>query len=69
MSWIFDAGGIAGNAKDRQPWRFLVLGDHGLVEEVAQTICAPPNVLGGRAADRSCGQRQGSGRLDVGRAA
>src|SRR5437588_12365331 len=38
-------------------------GTSGLVEEVAQSICAPANVLGGRAGDRSCGQRQGSGRL------
>jgi hypothetical protein len=42
VSWILDAGGIAGNAKDRQPWRFLVLGDHGLVEEVRRPYAHLP---------------------------
>jgi nitroreductase len=27
-----DAGGIAGSAKNRQRWRFLLLGDRGLVD-------------------------------------
>ncbi len=43
---ILDAGRIAGSAKNRQPWRFLVLGDRGLVERVAETVYAPPNLLG-----------------------
>jgi nitroreductase len=38
VSRILDAGGIAGSAKNRQPWRFLVLGDRGLVDQVAQTL-------------------------------
>jgi nitroreductase len=44
---ILDAGRISGSAKNRPPWRFLVLGDRGLVDEVAQTVHAPPNLLGG----------------------
>jgi nitroreductase len=35
---ILDAGRIAGSAKNRQPCRFLVLGDRGLVDQVAQTV-------------------------------
>ena len=43
---ILDAGRIAGSAANRQPWRFLVLGDRGLVAQVAQAVYAPPNLLG-----------------------
>ncbi len=43
---ILDAGRTAGSAKNRQPWRFLVLGDRGLVDQVAQTVYAPSNLLG-----------------------
>jgi nitroreductase len=41
-----DAGRVAGSAKNRQPWRFLVLGDRGLVDQVAQTVYASPDLLG-----------------------
>ena len=37
-----DAGRVAGSAKNRQPWRLLVLGDRGLVDQVAQTVYALP---------------------------
>ena len=30
-----DAGRVAGSAKNRQPWRFLVLGGRGLVAQIA----------------------------------
>ena len=43
---ILDAGRIAGSAKNRQPWRFSVLGDRGLVDQVAEAVHAPPNPLG-----------------------
>jgi len=43
---ILDPGRIAGSAKNRPPWRFLVLGDRGLVDQVAQTVYGPPNLLG-----------------------
>ena len=45
---ILDAGHIAGSAKNRPPWRFIVLGDRGLVDQVAQTVYAPPKLLGAR---------------------
>jgi nitroreductase len=41
VSRILAAGGIAGSAKNRRPWRLLVLGHRGLVEQVAQTVHAP----------------------------
>ena len=54
MSWILDAGGIAGSAKCGQPRRSLVLGNRGVVCQVAQIVCASSNVLDGPAGDRSC---------------
>jgi nitroreductase len=42
MSRILDAGSIAGSAKNRQPWPFLVLGDRGLVDQAGKTVHALP---------------------------
>jgi nitroreductase len=64
-----DAGRIAGGAKNRQPWRFLVLGDRGLVDQVAQTVYASPDLLGAPRVMANCGQRQGPVAFDAGRAA
>ena len=69
MSRILDAGGIAGSAKNRRPWRFLALGDRGLVDQVAQTVYAPPYLLAAPGGDRNCGQRRGRVAFDPGRAA
>jgi nitroreductase len=41
-----DAGGPAGSAKNRRPWRFLVLGDRGRVDRVAQSVYVSPELLG-----------------------
>ena len=43
---ILDAGRIAGSAKNRRPWRFLVLADRGLVDQVAQTVHAASEPAG-----------------------
>jgi nitroreductase len=43
---ILDAGRLAGSAKNRQPWTFVVLRDHGLVERVADMVFEPGNVRG-----------------------
>jgi hypothetical protein len=64
-----DAGRIAGGAKNRQPWRFLVLGDRGLVDQVAHTVYASPDLLGAPRVIANCGQRQGPVAFDAGRAA
>jgi nitroreductase len=64
-----DAGRIAGGAKNRQPWRFPVLGDRGLVDQVAHTVYASPDLLGAPRVIANCGQRQGPVAFDAGRAA
>jgi nitroreductase len=64
-----DAGRIAGGAKNRQPWRFPVLGDRGLVDQVTHTVYASPDLLGAPRVIANCGQRQGPVAFDAGRAA
>jgi nitroreductase len=64
---ILDAGRIAGSAKNRQPWRFLVLENQELRERVAETVYAPRNVLGSRLAIAIV--VTGSPGFDAGRAA
>ena len=66
---ILDAGRIAGSAKNRQPWRFLVLGDRGLVDQVAQTVYAPPNLLGATLVIAIVVSGKGPVAFDAGRAA
>ena len=41
---ILEAGRIAGSSRNRQPWRFLVVGDPGVRERVAEAVFAPGNV-------------------------
>jgi nitroreductase len=65
---ILDAGRLAGNAANRQPWRFLVVESPDLVQRVAETVYSPRNVLGATlvvAIVTEGGRRA----LDVGRAA
>jgi len=38
---ILEAGRIAGSSRNRQPWRFLVVGDQGVRERVAEAVFAP----------------------------
>ena len=45
---ILDAGRIAGSARNKQPWRFVVVESRELVEQVAETVYAPRNLLGAR---------------------
>ena len=66
---ILDAGRIAGSSKNSQPWRFLVLGDRGLVDQVAQTVYAPPNLLGTPLVIAIVGSGKGPVAFDAGRAA
>ena len=69
MRRILDAGRIAGSAKNRPPWRFLVLGDRGLVDQVAQTVYAPPNLLGAPLVIAIVVSGKGPVAFDAGRAA
>ena len=43
---ILEAGRIAGRSRNRQPWRFLVVGNPGVRERVAEAVFAPGNVRG-----------------------
>jgi nitroreductase len=41
---ILDAGRLAGSARNRQPWRFLVVEDPGLRAALAEAVYVPENV-------------------------
>lgn len=43
---ILEAGRLAGSARNRQPWRFLVVESPDRREELAQSVYAPDNVRG-----------------------
>ena len=43
---IFDAGRLAGSARNRQPWRFLVVEDGGIRDRLAETVYEPSNIRG-----------------------
>ena len=43
---ILDAGRMAGSAKNRQPWTFLVVRDDRAVEAVAEAVYEPGNIRG-----------------------
>jgi len=43
---ILDAGRVSGSAKNRQPWRFVILESDELRLQVAETVYAPENVRG-----------------------
>ena len=64
---ILDAGRIAGSAKNRQPWRFLVIEDASLRERLAETVYVPGTVLGAKLVVALV--VQGSPGFDTGRAA
>jgi nitroreductase len=43
---ILDGGRLAGSAKNRQPWRFLVVEDAALREQLAEAVYEPSNIRG-----------------------
>jgi nitroreductase len=43
---ILDAGRLAGSAKNRQPWRFVLVEDAGRRERLAELVYEPENVRG-----------------------
>lgn len=61
---ILDAGRVAGSAKNRQPWHFLVIEDLELKERLAETVYTPSNVRGATLVVVVLGKAS----LDVGRA-
>jgi nitroreductase len=48
VSRILDAGRLAGSARNRQPWRFLVVEDAGARGQLAGAVYEPTNVQGAR---------------------
>ena len=64
---ILDAGRVAGSAKNRQPWTFVVIRDDRAVEEVAESVYEPLNVRG--AAFLVAIVMDGGAGIDAGRAA
>jgi nitroreductase len=62
---ILDAGRLAGSARNRQPWRFLVVESEERREELAEAVYAPGNVRGARLVVAIIGRPS----LDVGRCA
>jgi nitroreductase len=61
---ILDAGRLAGSARNRQPWRFLVVEDAGAREQLAGAVYEPTNVQGARLVVAILGKAG----LDTGRA-
>jgi nitroreductase len=61
---ILDAGRVAGSARNRQPWRFIVVESSERVEQLAAAVYAPDNVRGAALVVGLVGQG-----LDLGRSA
>jgi nitroreductase len=62
---ILDAGRLAGSARNRQPWRFLVVESEDRRRRLADAVYAPENVQGARLVVAILGR----GGLDIGRCA
>jgi nitroreductase len=66
---ILEAGRLAGSAKNRQPWRFLVVEDAEMRERIAETVFAPGNVRGAALVVAIVVSGKGPTSFDAGRAA
>jgi nitroreductase len=66
---ILDAGRIAGSSTNRQPWRFYVLEDRGVVERVAENTYVPGNLLDAKLVVAITVSGRGPLTFDAGRAA
>ncbi|MEZ5102586.1 MAG: nitroreductase family protein [Thermoleophilia bacterium] len=64
---ILDAGRLAGSARNRQPWRFVVVADEGERERVAAAVHAPTNASEPRSSWRSSHRAGAAGSTPVGR--
>jgi nitroreductase len=63
---ILDAGRLAGSARNRQEWRFVVVESEGVKQRLAETVYAPSNVTGAPLVVAIVGSQPA---LDVGRCA
>jgi nitroreductase len=66
---ILEAGRAAGSARNRQPWRFVVLDDPSLREQFAGLVSAPGNVRGASMVVVITLRGRGPTMFDAGRAA
>jgi nitroreductase len=66
---ILDAGRLAGSARNRQPWRFVVVRNEELRRALAETVYVPENVLGAGLVVALAAPAGGGGAFDCGRAA
>jgi nitroreductase len=66
---ILEAGRISGSSKNRQPWRFLVVEDPQLREQIAEAVYAPENVRGAALVIAIAVTGKGPTSFDAGRAA
>jgi len=66
---ILDAGRLAGSARNRQPWRFYVVEDPAVRDQLAEAVYVPSNVRGAALVVAITTGGKGSGGLDCGRAA
>lgn len=64
---ILDAGRLAGSARNRQPWRFVVVESPDVKERLAETVYAPDNVRGAQLVVAIV--VEGSAGYDIGRCA
>jgi nitroreductase len=66
---VLEAGRHAGSAANRQPWRFVVVENPGLREEVAGLVWAPENVRRAALVVVLAVRARGPAAFDAGRAA
>jgi nitroreductase len=66
---ILDAGRLAGSAKNKQPWRFLVVETPAVRERLAEAVFEPGNVRGARLIIALMVSGKGPTSFDAGRAA
>jgi nitroreductase len=66
---ILDAGRLSGSARNRQPWRFLVIRTPSLRDELAACVYVPENVQSAAFVVAIVGQGKGPVGFDCGRAA
>jgi nitroreductase len=66
---ILDAGRVAGSGANRQGRRFVILRERATVEQAAETVYAPRNLLGARLVVAIVVRGKGPLSFDAGRAA
>ncbi len=66
---ILDAGRISGSSMNKQPWRFIVVADPAVREQLAESVYEPTNVRGAGLIIAIAVQGRGPVSFDAGRAA